>query len=1597
MKIKLTLSLLTIFLLLSTPLWSVTVKIISGKEKTAVLENKYIRAVFSEKGGKLISFVNKTKNIDTTWNDGTPQSGALKDFISIDYPRRTMFSKTTYKMTIGKNSSAKASLILSTSGFSDMWKFIKITKTIVLKKNESVLVCSIDIFNMESSQSTTYFPYWSHNFFGLPNEKNINFLPDSQGMIAYEPDKKSNKDKLASDLVRGWSAVIGDSSKVGVTCNFDYKYFSQAYNWWCKGGKPMNTMEWKLMAVPIKEGTHFKTEISIGLFNGLNAVHGSGEAGVGSITTPSQWKANSKNKVTIKLAAFKNTAAKAIIYLRSDKIKKIGQLPVNLKTGQINTLNFQIPASNEGSKVIICEIVSQGKLLFDLQKLVQVGKQKTAIQLTPRESILSFKSGDRNWNLDLSYNYITPHYDWQKPFKRGKIKALFLLPTSSCRDIVELHQRMDIEPRFPTIFPKNDGMGSWRTENKSRGKNGLDTVGKYLAMDNEVIIIGKQNRRHNQQPKFTWNKIPSSLRGDILKKVKNGAGLIIVNPREIDDLLRAAIKNTKVLDGKHFITRNVSFDLIDKITPSSIKVGKYGKGRIVILDYGKYSASLLPQTRIRSSTIHPRRKYTYRYHEYQFALLIKAITWASKKESALEIESIVLKNVQLRQDTTKKSTFGLKLKSTGAGKNIQIVSEIFDCYTKLVHKQRAVHKINKTLSLNISYPLSLPGGINVIHLKVLDMKGNVLDFGFKKLIIIPKCKIKKIVLNKKYYNPGETVKGKINISGTLKTGMKIKVDIYDGVGRQVYSSTGKNSFAWPIKNAVVKNHYVHAQILQGQKILSEKKEHFTIPGIHNVLTNYPSLIWAGGRTLPEYAIIGYMDQLINFGFNFVYASSTADTQFMYDLSLVNTEMSVNWHAYYKLYGANADNKKGFQLWNKTQDKQYLVKPYCLSDPEIISEAMARVDRLLDNLAPIEGRHLFLLGDEMSICFYQSPWDICFGKHTLTAFRKWLKTEYKSLGSLNKQWETNFKTWEKVIPKTTMELVGNYNLSSWSDHRTFMDLVFKDHLELYRKKIQTRYPGASVGPTGVSGKPAPYGGNWDFWNMRIFGSASMYGNDEARITCSFNRNSRNIFKYRGYDFTPSDTVHSIWEGLFIGQRGLQQWHGPIFIRPDLGLSINRKYFSDLMWELRNGTGDLFYNSEKIIDKIAIHHSMNSVRANFMKEEKGTWIENLWTWCHVLEDLALGYRYLDTEEIEKGSLKNFKVLILPESSALSQKEAKEIKLFVKKGGLLIGDYEIAIMDKRCRALEAGLLDDVFGIKQKGWCGFTKIKKVVVNPDPAILQIKEKTISAKFAGKFIKLAGGKAFGAMKVSKKSRVPILIYNSYGKGNAFYLNFRPDYYSDRTIDKGQEFKSLFLEMMKYSGITRAAIVRNPITKKEIDRVEIFRYRNGQNLYYGIIPEPPFGNWNDMSLIDIAKKRFNAEIKFKDKGHLYDTRAKKYLGYGNQFTIKIIPGDGLVLSMLPYKVITINESMQKKIKQGNTLHIKLKVIVKGGSPSHHIIVANIKDPTGKSQLHYRKIIETQNGEGGFSIPIGLNEKKGTWTIELKDGASGVAKIISFKVI
>ncbi len=523
-----------------------------------------------------------------------------------------------------------------------------------------------------------------------------------------------------------------------------------------------------------------------------------------------------------------------------------------------------------------------------------------------------------------------------------------------------------------------------------------------------------------------------------------------------------------------------------------------------------------------------------------------------------------------------------------------------------------------------------------------------------------------------------------------------------------------------------------------------------------------------------------------------------------------------------LHSRNKLYKEDFQGYTATRDKKYLIRKHCLHDPAFWEQIKPRLQGLVRPHVP-HGPLLYDLRDELSLGSFASPMDYCFSTHTLNAFRRWLQEQYGSLDALNQEWDMDFTSWDAVTPMTTYEVKDRErtalkagqleNYAPWADHRAFMDITFAQTLDRLRGFIRELDTDVPVGIEGVQ-MPSAWCG-YDLWQLaQVVDWIEPYdiANSREILRSFLPSNAPVLATVFGNDFPRLS--RKLWRPMLHGDRGCIIWDDDksrCVEKTESGLPLTDRgrELAKIFAELKS-IAPLFLNLQSVDDRIAIHYSQASIRAHWMfdsRQDGDTWPRRFSSYeakhsrlahvrdsfVRVIEDLGLQHKFVSYEQIENGELLEggYKVLLLPQSVAMSQKECQQVEAFVNEGGTVIADNMTATMDEHCKRLEKGQLDELFGIQQSDVSWSAKGKAGILPPiaaDSAPFHVYEPDIV---------VTTGKARYVGNLA-----PIIIKNRVGKGRAVYLNLdMHDYHEYRlTPFNGEGYLACFRQLLKETGV-----------------------------------------------------------------------------------------------------------------------------------------------------------------------------------------------------
>ena len=632
--------------------------------------------------------------------------------------------------------------------------------------------------------------------------------------------------------------------------------------------------------------------------------------------------------------------------------------------------------------------------------------------------------------------------------------------------------------------------------------------------------------------------------------------------------------------------------------------------------------------------------------------------------------------------------------------------------------------------------------------------------------------------------------------------------------------------------------------------------------------------------------------------------------------------------------------KGTDVEAVTGKHGLTVRPYSLADPNTLRQIKGHLDRNIN--ATKKGVVLaYAFDDEISLGSYVIPCDVDIHPFSLKWFKDWLRNKYMQIHSLNKEWDSDFKSFDEVMPKSFEEVrkhaqklpLSKWNLVPWMDFRQFMDFQFASvlsELTLYANYLDPKTPAGFVGGQG----PGPWGG-YDYAKLsravQWMEAYDVHGTNE--ILRSFWNNDRRP-RMQTFFSTKNSKLDSwfLWYHMLHGNQAVIAWPEGWF-RTD-GSEI-APYIMDLkntFEEIQGKVSEPIVNPKTIFDPdpIGIYYSHPSIQAGWAMDaivhgrswvHRGGSIDNRNqtmgilrnVWCKVLEDLGFQYDFISYLDVEEGRIdlnKRFKVVILPRTICLSDFEAHALREFVKEGGTLVADYLCGVLDEHGKGRVKGVLDDLFGIVRDESSGYMNGK--------GLTEIDGEKYDQPFLRRFTFYDGVYRFQDIVVFERGtkhragtkaieikdnlglfhQASVAIENRVGRGRTIYLNLSPVEYWDpikRFSGYGHSLRKIA------SGVINSAGIQPRMTVYErgnaANMIESLYWKNGSKHYLGLVKNPT--DQKELNTVGqifdiqgITGHEVEIQLEFKDpiRG-LINLRTNRRNGPGQVFLDHFKPWEG----------------------------------------------------------------------------------------------------------
>jgi len=392
-----------------------------------------------------------------------------------------------------------------------------------------------------------------------------------------------------------------------------------------------------------------------------------------------------------------------------------------------------------------------------------------------------------------------------------------------------------------------------------------------------------------------------------------------------------------------------------------------------------------------------------------------------------------------------------------------------------------------------------------------------------------------------------------------------------------------------------------------------------------------------------------------------------------------------------------------------RDPSALMRVPSLSNPVWLDLIRRRIGATVAANKPYRPLY-YNLADESGIADLAAYWDFDFAPESLAGMRLWLKERYGTLAALNREWGSDFASWDAVMPSTTAQAMRRTdgNFASWADFKEWMDVAFARALASGRDAVHAADPHALA---GIEGGQVPGWGGYDY--SRLVQSVDVMelydGGDNVDIVRSLDPG---MILLTTSSAGGDAEEWRVWHEWLRGTRGLILWdENNGFVARDGSLGPRGREAAPYFHELRGALGALLINSVPRTDPVAVLYSPASMRVQWMLDwqPKGdAWIDRgseaeggagntvraaMSAWVEACRRLGLEPGFVTSASIDEGALALYRVLVLPHDVALSSADAEAIRRFVAAGGTAIADTMPGVFDEHGKKRTVSPLADLF----------------------------------------------------------------------------------------------------------------------------------------------------------------------------------------------------------------------------------------------------------------------------------------------------------------
>lgn len=640
-----------------------------------VLENGLVRAIFTPAAGGICRSLRlKPSGVELVWSRESGY-GLLRDQLwqpQYDFAGRVYFHRLD-------GSADQAAVELWTTGSGGMMSFTEVRKRVTLDRGSPLLRVHYTLTNEASSQTDYEYGFWSHNWLGQAGAVNTYTFPTTEGVKAFtlDPERARRSDEgWYRNPARGWTAVASDQGH-GLVMTMPCRYLNLFYHWHGAGALAA-THEWRLNLIEIKAGARLEMDVTLIPFSGLTRVDGLADGVLGQIDAVPEGDALAVNARFLAPPGLTPRRTVRLVLTSGDGVPVAELGTVDFEPGAAAAMATRAAGLAAGGYVVRAEVLREGAPAGTFEVPATLGGARWQYRVEPeaeRVGRAEAGSGARPGH-EISTEVVTPHVPWARPFAGGRIRALVLMDDMNCREAVELAQRLDLDldyVKFRTTLAR---------ELLYQGDLSILT----LEAAQKALLERLRTRSYDVfvLAGFRWDfHFTPEIRETLLEKVREGAGLFLIQPDGFDEKAAAELPAAGVARagnagrnmnrwerwapaGDHPLTAGLDWGRFPvtrmheyAVPPQGeviatagrnreplITLGTLGRGRVVCaawdtltheLSYRGYSA-LTPILGYRGGWLRPEfASLPAGYQEWWYALLTRLTAWAAGRDTGVSI------------------------------------------------------------------------------------------------------------------------------------------------------------------------------------------------------------------------------------------------------------------------------------------------------------------------------------------------------------------------------------------------------------------------------------------------------------------------------------------------------------------------------------------------------------------------------------------------------------------------------------------------------------------------------------------------------------------------------------------------------------------------------------------------------------------------------------------------------------------------------------------------------------------------------------------------------------------------------------------------